>query len=97
MRKIDWDSITNKAAAELTGYASFDAKSNRKAKKQAKTIVEFVKKVFEDNPELSKEEFEKRLNLAMYGSFSVLWLYLFSIAVRMLIAYLIEVLYSDEN
>lgn len=96
MRKIDWDSITNKAAAELNGYAGFDAKSNRKAK-QAKTIVEFVKKVFEDNPEISKEEFEKRLNLAMYGSFSVLWLYLFSIAVRMLVAYLIELLYSDEN
>lgn len=97
MRKVDWDSITNKATAELAGYASFDYKSSRKAKKRAKTIVGFVKKVFEDNPEISKEEFEKRLNLAMYGSFSVLWLYLFSIAIRMLVAYLIELLYSDEN
>lgn len=97
MRKIDWDSVTNKAAAKLTGYASSASKSNRKAKKQAKTIVEFVKKVFEGNPEISKEEFEKRLNLAMYGSFSVLWLYLFSMAVRMLIEYLIELLYPDEN
>ncbi len=100
MVNLDWEKVEQEAYLHLPVFGT-QSKTNRrqdaKEKKNISKTLAFVKSVSEKNPGLTKEEFKREVNRAMYGSVSILWLYFFSVAVRILIDYLIDRLYPDDD